>query len=366
MSIDFRFFQYPKSLFPFFDLLQSLLTGSIPSILYCFKQQSLLQSNMKSFAIAAFLASTVAALPTGTSTFSCIPSGAAPTGFVPEIPYCSSTPTAMPTVTAIPGASGLSGLSGLSSLGSLSSLASGSSAGNAVHSVFSVTSGSKKMLVELEQGFAQKLTGLNLGSVTDSIGSVLDIANSPSQLNTNGLSSGLLTVATTEGKYVLVQLTSEVETLLSPLLSALGGVTQVVGDLVGTLEGLGSLTNLKRDPISDIMSITGMNGNNILVQVEPTVLGLLGELNLGSLLGGSSSESLPLGSVVGEVPIAGDLVEQATSLGADPTQLIGVLSQDGSSALLVEVQSTATGLLSTLGLSSLGQTVGSVVSSTPL
>ncbi|KAJ5119883.1 hypothetical protein N7448_010552 [Penicillium atrosanguineum] len=309
---------------------------------------------MKSFAIAAFLASTVAALPTGTSTFSCIPSSAAPTGFVPEIPYCSSTPTAMPTVTPTPKVSGLSSFTG------------GSSAGNAVHSVFSVTNGGKKMLVELEQGFAQKLTGLNLGSVTDSIGSILDIADSPSQLNTNSLTSGVLTVATTEGKYALVQLTSEVETLLSPLLSTLGGVTQVVGGLVGTLEGLGSLANLKRDPISDVMSITGMNGNNILVQVEPTVLGLLGELNLGSLLGGSSSQSSPLGSVVGEVPVAGDLVEQATSLGADPTQLIGVLSKDGSSALLVKVESTATGLLSTLGLSSLGQTVGSVVSSTPL
>ncbi|KAJ5118847.1 hypothetical protein N7526_010484 [Penicillium atrosanguineum] len=297
---------------------------------------------MKSFAIAAFLASTVAALPTGTSTFSCIPSSAAPTGFVPEIPYCSSTPTAMPTVTPTPKVSGLSSFTG------------GSSAGNAVHSVFSVTNGGKKMLVELEQGFAQKLTGLNLGSVTDSIGSILDIADSPSQLNTNSLTSGVLTVATTEGKYALVQLTSEVETLLSPLLSTLGGVTQVVGGLVGTLEGLGSLANLKRDPISDVMSITGMNGNNILVQVEPTVLGLLGELNLGSLLGGSSSQSSPLGSVVGYL------------LGADPTQLIGVLSKDGSSALLVKVESTATGLLSTLGLSSLGQTVGSVVSSTPL
>lgn len=309
---------------------------------------------MKSFAIAAFLASAVAALPTGTSSYSCIPSGAAPTGFVPEIPYCSSTPTAVPSVIPTPGASGLS------------SFTSGSSAGNAVHSVFSVTNGGKKMLVELEQGFAQKLTGLNLGSVTDSIGSVMDVANSPSQLNTNGLTSGVLTVATTGGQYALVQLTSEVESLLSPLLSTLGPVTQVVGGLVGTLEGLGSLTNMKRDPISDVMSITGQNGNNILVKVEPTVLGLVGGLNLGSLLGGSSSQSSPLGSVVGEVPVAGDLVQQASSLGGDPTQLIGVLSQDGSSALLVKVDSTATGLLSTLGLSSLGQTVGTVVSSTPL
>jgi hypothetical protein len=245
-----------------------------------------------------------------------------------------------------------------------------------------VSNSGKKMLVELEQSFAQKLTGLNIGSVTQSIGSVVDIADSPSQLNTNGLTSGVLTVGTTEGKYALVQLTSEVDTLLSPLLSTLGGVTQVVGGLVGTLEGLGGnlgglggLTNaggltsdLKRGPVSDVMSITGEDGNNLLVKVEPTVLGLLGELPLGSLLGGlggvtGSSQSLPLGSVVGQVPAAGDLVQQATSLGADPTQVIGVLSQDGSSALLVKVESTATGLLSTLGLSSLGQTIGSVVPS---
>ncbi|KAJ5198062.1 uncharacterized protein N7498_007179 [Penicillium cinerascens] len=322
---------------------------------------------MKSFAIAAVLASTVAALPTGTSTFSCIPASVAPTGFAPNIPFCSSTPTASPT--AIPSASGLSSFAS-----KLTGNTAGNTVGNAVHSVFSVTSGSKQMLVELEQSFAQKLTGLNLGSVTQSIGKVTDLADSPSQLNTNGLTSGVLTVATTDGKYALVQLTSEVDSLLSPLLSTLGGVTQVVGGLVASLEGLGGnlsnlggLANLKRGPISDIMSITGENGNNILVKVEPTVFGILGDLPLGSLLGGSSSsESSPLGSVIGQVPVAGDLVQQATSLGADPTQLIGVLSQDGSSALLVKAEGTATGLLSTLGLSSLGQTVGSVVSSTSL
>jgi hypothetical protein len=324
---------------------------------------------MKSFAIAAFLASTVAALPTGTLPISCIPAGAAPTGLAPELPWCSSTPTATPSA-AIGG------------LGSVSNLVGGNTAGNAVHSVFSVSNGGKTMLVELEQSFAQKLTGLNIGSVTQSIGSVVHIADSPSQLNTNGLTSGVLTVGTTEGKYALVQLTSEVDTLLSPLLSTLGGVTQVVGGLVGTLEGLGGnlgglggLTNvggltsdLKRGAVSDVMSITGEDGNNLLVQVEPTVLGLLGELPLGSLLGSlggvtGSSQSLPLGSVIGQVPAAGDLVQQATSLGADPTQVIGVLSQDGSSALLVQVEGTATGLLSTLGLSSLGQTIGSVVPS---
>lgn len=327
---------------------------------------------MKSFAIAAVLASTVAALPTGTLPISCIPAGAAPTGLAPELPWCSSTPTATPTAT--PSAA-------LGGLGSVSNLLGGSSAGNAVHSVFSVSNGGKKMLVELEQSFAQKLTGLNMGSVTQSIGSVVDIADSPSQLNTNGLTSGVLTVGTTEGKYALVQLTSEVDNLLSPLLSTLGGVTQVVGGLVGTLEGLGGnlgglgdLTNLggltKGGAASDVMSITGQDGSNLLVKVEPTVLGLLsglnlGGLNLGSLLGGvsGSSQSLPLGSVVGQVPVAGDLVQQATSLGADPTQVIGVLTQDGSSALLVKVEGTATGLLSTLGLSSLGQTIGSVVPS---
>lgn len=326
---------------------------------------------MKSFAIAAFLASTVAALPTGTSTFSCIPASAAPTGFAPNIPFCSSTPTASPTAT--PSASGLSSFSSKLTGNTAGNTVGNAvnTAGNTVHSVFSVTKGAKQMLVELEPSFAQKLTGLNLGSVTQSIGQVTDLASSPSQLNTNGLTSGVMTVATTEGQYALVQLVPEVENLLSPLLSTLGGVTEVVGSVVGALEGvvgnlgnLGGLANVKRDLVSNVMSITGQNGDNILVKVEPTVLGLLGDLPLGSLLGGSSSsQSSPIGSVIGQVPIAGNLVQQATSLGADPTQLIGVLTQDGSSALLVKVEGTATGLLSTLGLSSLGQTVGSVVPS---
>jgi len=217
-----------------------------------------------------------------------------------------------------------------------------------VNSVMTVTNQeSKNILVELEPTVANLLTGLDL-PLTEPVGQIIQSAPSMSGLNLQGLGSGFMTVATKEGSVALVKLTSTVESLVAGL--GLPEVGSLVGSLVGTLEGL---VPVKRDITNNIMKITDLNGDVLPVQLESGVLGLLSGLDLSTVEG-------PVGSVVAIAPSVTDLTSKAESIAADPTQLFSVLSQDGSSAMLVKLESTATGLLSTLGLGSLTSVVGSV------
>ncbi|KAF3390550.1 hypothetical protein F1880_009201 [Penicillium rolfsii] len=312
---------------------------------------------MKSFAIsAAILASTVAALPTNiipgaasgvlpSGIPTCLPSGIIPAG----LPIPSGIPTCLPSAAAAPSTNAGVGKSQVST-DQVTSEVTGQ-----VHSVLTVTDQASKMvLVELEPSVASLLSGLNLGSVTQSVGQIIQVAPTVSALNLNGATGGLLTIATSEGSVALVKLTSTVEGLLAGL--GLPEVGSLVGSVVGTLEGVASgvIGNMKRDALSNVMSITDLSGNPILVQVEPAVLSLLGGLDLSNVQG-------TVGTVVAEVPAVSDLATAAQGVAADPTELFGVLAEDGTSALLVKVEGTATGLLSLLGLSSLTSTIGNVV-----
>lgn len=321
---------------------------------------------MKSFAIsAAILASTVAALPTNiipdaasgvlpSGIPSCLPSGIIPAG----LPIPSGIPTCLPSTPAAPTADtnvGSSAGSAQVSTNQVAGLATGVATGQ-VHSVLTVTDqASKLVLVELEPTVASLLTGLNLGGLTQSVGQIIQVAPTVSALNLNGATGGLMTFATGDGSVALVQLTSTVGGLLSGL--GLPEVGSIVGSLVGTLEGAASgvTGNLKRNSLSDVMTITDLSGNPLLVQVAPTVLGLLGgSLDLSNVQG-------TVGTVVAEVPAVSGLAAAAENVAADPTQLFSVLGQDGTSALLVKVEGTATGLLSKLGLGDLTNVLGSVV-----
>ncbi|KAJ5639481.1 uncharacterized protein N7484_007343 [Penicillium longicatenatum] len=227
-----------------------------------------------------------------------------------------------------------------------------------VHSVLTVTNQQtgKNMLVELEQGFANQLTGLNLGSASSPVGKIVQTAGSLSELQS--LTSGLtgLTFVTSTGEYVLVELDNTVEGLLASL--GLSAVGEVVGTVVSTLEGV--VSNLKRSELNNVLSITGLNNEPILVNAEST---LTNALDLSAVKG-------TVGTVVASVPGVSDLASKASELGLPTNELFGVLSADGSSALLVRVESlaggltsTVTGLLSTLGLGDLTTTVGTVVTS---
>ncbi|KAJ5549046.1 hypothetical protein N7513_006280 [Penicillium frequentans] len=225
-----------------------------------------------------------------------------------------------------------------------------------VHSVLTVTNQQtgKNMLVELEQGFASQLTGLNLGNPTSSVGTIVQTASSLSELQS--LTSGLtgLTFVTSTGEYVLVQLDSTVEGLLATL--GLSAVGDVVGTVVSTLESVAS--NAKRSELNNVLSITGLNNEPILVKAESTLTDAL------------SPVQGTVGTVVASVPEVSDLASKASELGLPTNELFGVASADGASVLLVRVESlaggltpTVTGLLSGLGLGDLTSTVGTVVSS---
>ncbi|CAI7665509.1 unnamed protein product [Penicillium manginii] len=301
---------------------------------------------MKSFTIAAILASTAMALPTniipsGTAPSgvpSCIPSGVIPSGVpIPSgIPMCTGAPSATPSATP----------SGIAS--------------NNVNSVMTVTNEqSKNILVQLTPTVANLLTGLNL-PLSEPVGNIVQTASSVDGLNLQGLGSGFMTVVTQEGSVALVKLTSTVEGLFSGL--GLPEVGSLVGSLVGTLENLVP-TGMKRDATSSVtdtvMHITDLNGDILPVALGSNVLGLLSGLDLSSVQG-------PIGSVVAMVPSVSDLPSKAMSMAADPTQLVGVLGQDGTSAMLVKLEGTATGLLGSLGLTSLLSPIGSVTSVTGL
>lgn len=230
-----------------------------------------------------------------------------------------------------------------------------------VHSVLTVTNQQtgKNMLVELEQGFANQLTGLNLGSASSPVGTIVQTASSLSELKS--LTSGLtgLTFVTSTGDYVLVELDNTVEGLLATL--GLSAVGDVVGTVVSTLESV--VSSVKRSELNNVLSITGLNNEPILIKAESTLASALGGLDLSSVKG-------TVGTVVASVPGVSDLASKASELGLPTNELFGVLSADGSSALLVRVESvaggltsTVTGLLSTLGLGDLTSTVGTVVTS---
>ncbi|KAJ6031067.1 hypothetical protein N7540_001799 [Penicillium herquei] len=222
-----------------------------------------------------------------------------------------------------------------------------------VHSVITVTTQtSKKVLVELDQVYANKLTGVSLGSVTTSVGTIVKTVTSLSEITSSD--AGLLTVLLSTGEYALIQLTDVVEDLLADL--GLSAVSDVVGTVVSTLEDVVDdvASNTKRDT-SNLLSLTNLNGQTIYAEAT----GVLSELDLSQITG----------TVVAKVESVADLKSKVTELGLTNGNVIGVLGADGVSVLVVKIESTVTGLLSvvgsilsTLGLGDLTVTVASVVS----
>ncbi|KAJ5703879.1 hypothetical protein N7493_011017 [Penicillium malachiteum] len=218
-----------------------------------------------------------------------------------------------------------------------------------VHSVITVTTQeSKQVLVELDQTVANKLTGVSLGSVTTSVGKIVKVVTSLDQISSSD--SNLITVLLSTGEYALVELTDAVEELLSDL--GLSAVSDVVGTVVSTLEDVAS--NAKRSETSNLLSLTGLNGQAIYAEAT----GVLGELDLSEITG----------TVVAKVESVADLKSKVSELGLNSNNVIGVLAADGVSVLVVKIESTVTGLLSvltallsSLGLGDLTVTVASVV-----
>ncbi|OQE18955.1 hypothetical protein PENFLA_c020G05647 [Penicillium flavigenum] len=331
---------------------------------------------MKSFAFsAAVLASTAMALPANLANLvnnipsgttdalpsgvpSCLPSGVIPSGI--PLPVVSMIPTC-PGAAASSAMSGLpiptgaaSGLTQGAAPGQLLSTLNGAGHGQVLSILNQAGTSNIKMMAESE--LQSLMSKLPVSALEKPVGQVIQTADSVDQLNTSG-GSGLnqVTAVLDNGNAVLIQLTNEVVNLLDSL--GLGQVGGLIGSIVGGLESVTGY--VKRDPLQNVLSITDVNGiaggKNLLAQIEPTLLGgLLGGLDLSTVQG-------PVGNVVAMAPSVSELKSKIPSIpGAD---FIAVTAEDKASVLLVKVESTVQGLLSSLGLGSVGTTVGSIVSS---
>jgi hypothetical protein len=236
----------------------------------------------------------------------------------------------------------------------VSDMTKGSSPGQVLSILNQAGTSDFKMMAESElQGLMSKLP---LSTLEKPVGQVIQTAQSVDQLDTKS-GSGLtqVTAILENGNAVLIELTQDVEDLLSSL--GLDVVGNLLGSIVGGLESITG--SIKRDdPLQNVLSVTDMNGlaggKDLLVQVEPTLLGLLSGLDLSTIKG-------PIGNVVAMAPSLSELKSKVPKIpGAD---FIAVEAEDKASVLLIKVEGTVQGLLSTLGLGSLGTAVGSVVSS---
>ncbi|KAJ5463405.1 hypothetical protein N7475_008349 [Penicillium sp. IBT 31633x] len=311
---------------------------------------------MRSFAFsAALLASTAMALPTNiaSGTTEALPSGipsCLPSGVVPSdipspvaslIPTCSGAAASSSSALPIP-------------TGAASELIEGSSGPGQILTILN-QAGTSDFKMKAESELHSLMSKLPLSALEKPVGQVIQTADSVDQLDTKS-GSGLtqVTAVLENGNAALIELTQGVVDLLDSL--GLGEVGSLLGSIVGGLESITG--NVKRsDPLQHVLSITDVNGlaggKNLLVQVEPTLLGLLSGLDLSTIEG-------PVGNVVAKASSISELKSKVPQIpGAD---FLAVNAEDKASVLLVKVERPVQGLLSTLGLGSLGTAIGSIVS----
>ncbi|CAG7956106.1 unnamed protein product [Penicillium salamii] len=328
---------------------------------------------MKSVVFSALLASAVAlptnvlsgltgSLPAGLPA--CLPSGIIPSDL--PLPIASL----IPTCSGVPSASSSSAMANPTS--AVTSMTKSAGAGQVLSVLNQAGTSNVKMMAESElQGLMSKLP---LSTLEQPIGQVIQTAQSVDQLDSsNGSGVTQVTALLENGNAALIELTQDVVDLLSSL--GLGQVGSLLGSIVGGLESvtgyikrdeplssaLGSVktltSNIKReDPLAGLFSVTDLDnvagGQNMLFQLEPTLLGLLGGLEPSSIQG-------PVGNLVASAPSLSGLQSQMPNIPG--ASFIVVQAQDQASVLLIQVDSALQGLLSSLGLGSVGTVVGTVV-----
>ncbi|KAJ5154379.1 uncharacterized protein N7500_009818 [Penicillium coprophilum] len=312
---------------------------------------------MKSFAIsAAVFASTVMALPAN------IPSGT--TGPLPSgVPSCLPSGVIypgipLPVASMIPTCSGAATSSLFSNMPSPTSAVSDMTKGSGAGQVLSIINqaGTANFKLVAESELERLMRKLPLSVLEKPVGQVIQTAESVDQLDTKS-GSGLtkVTAILENGNAALIELTQGVVDLLSSL--GLGDVGSLLGSIVGGLESITG--NVKRDnPLQNILSITDVDGlaggEDLLVQVEPTLLGLLSGLDFSTIEG-------PVGNVVAMAPSLSELKSKVPKIPS--ADFIAVNTETKASVLLVKVDGAVQGLFSTLGLGSLGTAIGSIISS---
>ncbi|KAL4928749.1 uncharacterized protein BDV17DRAFT_90263 [Aspergillus undulatus] len=226
--------------------------------------------------------------------------------------------------------------------------------GGQVNDVLEITGpNAQRLLLQLSPEVAGLLSSLGLGGLGAPVGSIVASASSVGELLTNlGPDvEGLLVVIGEGGDYLLVSLAPGLAGLLSGL--GLPSLGTPVGSIVATLG-----QNLKRDmvvgdlipKVRDILEVTGSNAERLLIQLSPETASLVTGLGLPQV-------GEPVGEIVDEASSVGELVNHT---GAPAEQLLTVVGKD-SKALLIKLSPSVAKLLSGLGLTGVGASVGSIV-----
>lgn len=209
------------------------------------------------------------------------------------------------------------------------------------------------LLIELSPEVTALVSGLGLPSLGVPLGSIVASASGLGGLVT-GLGpvvDNLVTVVGADAGALLISLSPSVAGLVSGL--GLPAVGVPVGTVVATLG-----KNLKRGEIvpdvapkvKSTLTVTGANAKQLLLELSPSVAGLLSGLGLNSLAG-------PVGSIVAEASSVGDLLKDISGPVED---LLQVTSADGKH-LLLKLSPNVVNLVRGLGLPSVGTPVGTIV-----
>lgn len=209
------------------------------------------------------------------------------------------------------------------------------------------------LLIELSPEVTALVSGLGLPALGAPLGSIVASAS-----GLGGLVAGLgpvvdnlVTVVGQDTGALLISLSPSVTGLVSGL--GLPAVGVPVGTVVATLG-----KHLKRDEIvpdvtpkvGETLRVTGANAKELLLDLAPSVAGLLSGLGLNSLAG-------PVGSIVAEASSVGDLVADISFPVED---LLHVVSADGKH-LILKLSPEVVALVTGLGLPSIATPLGTVL-----
>ncbi|PYH77363.1 hypothetical protein BO82DRAFT_423838 [Aspergillus uvarum CBS 121591] len=163
----------------------------------------------------------------------------------------------------------------------------------------------------------------------------------------------ILTVTGPDAKQLLIELSPDVTGLLSSL--GLPGVGVAVGSVVQSASSLGDLLTDLAQPLEGLLTVVGQDGGALLIQLDPSVTALVSSLGLPGV-------GTPVGTVVGTLGqnlkrSNGEVVQDLAP------QVKNVLEVTGPNAkrLLVQLSPSVASLVANLGLPGVGTSVGSIV-----
>ncbi|KAI9374146.1 hypothetical protein BJX61DRAFT_532611 [Aspergillus egyptiacus] len=215
--------------------------------------------------------------------------------------------------------------------------------GKEVRDILEVTGpNAERLLIQLSPSIASLLAELGLPEVGHPVGEIIDKASSIGELleKLGPHTENLLTVVSESGEYLLIKVSSSVAKLLNG--AGLSGLADPVGNVVATVAKA-----LKRDSVvgdvvpeaRDILEVTGVNSERLLIQLSPQVASLFNGLDLPGL-------GQPIGEIVGNASLLGKLVHD---LGIPVEQTLTVIGEGGKT-LLIKLAPSVASLLVNLNL----------------